>query len=389
MTSELGSFAQETIVHRKPHIIREVITDNDYPSSVVEHLVNFGEEIAGGRVQPLSEDAEDVDEWNEVWLRFEGRTWLELPWYFAEAYFYRRLLEAVDYFQQGPLKGQDPFLASKLEQLTESIAPLSLAIDGMNRIEDPQLCFENLLHASLWGNRVDLSNLTVADEVRRRQAMVERENLLIDDFPKISEIFKERHFSHIAFINDNVGIELGFDLFLSDFLLRNGWADKITLYLKPFPFFVSDAMPKDLWETLQALTKASGSSLGRLGKRIEAAFSDGSLLLSDDWFWVSPYHFPEMPTWLHDEISRLDLVILKGDVNYRRLLSDRHWPYTTLIAEIAYYFPTTLLILRTLKGEIMVNLKEGQAEELQAQDPDWLTNGKRGIIQHVERGSFR
>jgi len=96
-----------------------------------------------------------------------------------------------------------------------------------------------------------------------------------------------------------------------------------------------------------------------------------------------------MPTWLHDEISGLDLVILKGDVNYRRLLSDRHWPYTTLIAEIAYYFPTTLLILRTLKGEIMVNLKEGQAEELQAQDPDWLTNGKRGIIQHVERGSFR
>jgi hypothetical protein len=42
--------------------------------------------------------------------------------------------------------------------------------------------------------------------------------------------------------------------------------------------------------------------------------------------------------------------------------------------------------LRTLKGEIMAGLQPGQAQALQAEDPTWLINGKRGIIQLVMPG---
>ena len=384
MTSEPRSFAQKTILHRKPQIIENVISDNNYPKIIVEGLVRFKQEIISGKVQALTEDAPDVEEWNRIWLNFKDRTWLELPWYFAETYFYRRLLETVEYFQPGPLKDCDPFQISKKKQLGESVAPLSLAIDAINRIREPELCFENLLHASLWGNRVDLSNITVADEVRRRQAMIERENLLINDFPKVLEVFKRSSLSHIAFINDNIGMELGLDLFLADFLLRNNWVDKTTFYLKPYPFFVSDAMPKDLQDTIHFFIQTSNASLSRLGKRMQKALSEGTLSTSADWFWASSYHFCEMPKPLYEEISSLEMVISKGDVNYRRLLSDRHWPYTTPITKIIHYFPTSLLILRTLKGEIIVNLKEGQAEKIEAEDPDWLINGKRGIIQYIE-----
>jgi len=384
MTSEPGSFAQKTILYRKPSIIKEVISNNDYPAFIVERLIRFKEEIREGTVQPLTEKAPDVKEWNKNWMKFKGRTWLELPWYFAEAYFYRRLLEAVEYFQPGPLRGRDPFSRSKRQQLAESITPISLLTDTMSRIKDHRLCFENLIHASLWGNRVDLSNLTVKDEVRRRQAMIERENLLINDFPKVLRVFEKHPPSSIAFINDNVGMELGFDLCLADFLLENGWAEKITFYLKPYPFFVSDAMPKDLWETVKIFAESSSLSLSRLGRRLEDALSMGTLSVSAGWFWASPYHFCEMPSSLYKEISSFELVISKGDVNYRRLLSDRHWPYTTPITKIIHYFPTSLLILRTLKGEIIVGLKRGQAEKIEAEDPDWLTNGKRGIIQYIE-----
>jgi uncharacterized protein with ATP-grasp and redox domains len=333
----------------------------------------------------LTEDAPDAEEWKHLQAKFENRTWLELPWYFAEAYFYRCLLEAVEYFQLGPLRGHDPFQASKRKQLDECIVPLSLAIDAIDEIEDRELCFENLLHASLWGNRVDLSNLTVADEVRSRQAMIERENLLINDFPRFLHILQGRSLSHVAFVNDNVGMELGFDILLADFLLRNKWVDKLTFYLKPYPFFVSDAMIKDLQETLKAFTETSSPSLGRVGKRMEGSLSEGTLSASDEWFWASARHFCEMPQSLSEEISGFDMVILKGDVNYRRLLSDRRWPYTTPITEIADYFPTSFLILRTLKGEIMVDLEEGEAERLEAEDPDWLINGERGMIQYVEQ----
>jgi hypothetical protein len=49
-------------------------------------------------MQPLHEQAPDVAFWNRELAAYQGRTWLEVPWYFAEAYFYRRLLEAVRYF---------------------------------------------------------------------------------------------------------------------------------------------------------------------------------------------------------------------------------------------------------------------------------------------------
>jgi hypothetical protein len=59
---------------------------------------------------------------------------------------------------------------------------------------------------------------------------------------------------------------------------------------------------------------------------------------------------------ISDELSKFDLIIIKGDVNYRRLLSDREWPYTKSITDIVGYFPTSLVILRTLKSPIIVNL---------------------------------
>jgi len=43
-----------------------------------------------------------------------------------------------------------------------------------------------------------------------------------------------------------VGLELLFDLALADFLLCHGWAREVVLHLKNQPFFVSDAMPKDV-----------------------------------------------------------------------------------------------------------------------------------------------
>ena len=93
------------------------------------------------------------------------------------------------------------------------------------------------------------------------------------------------------------------------------------------------------------------------------------------------------PLWgaprIHRELSRSDLVLFKGDVNYRRLLDDRHWPHTAHMAEIAGHLPAPFCALRTLKGELIVDLQPGQAEALAAADPTWMINGERGVIQFV------
>jgi len=187
----------------------------------------------------------------------------------------------------------------------------------------------------------------------------------------------------LDFINDNVGSDLLFDLALADFLLRQGWVGEIHLHLKDQPFFVSDAMTEDVQQTIAQLKAAPSAGMSALGVRLEEDLSAGRLSLDTDPFWTGWQMFRQMPPRLQAQLAQADLVLIKGDVNYRRLLDDLHWPYTTRMEDVAVYFPAPFVALRTLKGEIMVGLQPGQAEALQADDPTWLINGKRGIIQLV------
>jgi hypothetical protein len=75
------------------------------------------------------------------------------------------------------------------------------------------------------------------------------------------------------------------------------------------------------------------------------------------------------------------LVISKGDAHYRRLLGDRHWPYETSFEDILAYYPAPLVALRTLKSELVAGLAPGQTAWVASQDPEWMLNGRWGMIQ--------
>jgi hypothetical protein len=44
-------------------------------------------------------------------------------------------------------------------------------------------------------------------------------------------------------------------------------------------------------------------------------------------------------------------------------------------------FPAPLVALRTMKAEVVVGLPAGVAERLTGEDPRWMVNGKRGLVQ--------
>ena len=384
MTSESGSFAQHTIVGRKPEIIRQVIADNGYPPEIVRALNELKDEIAADPIGPVREDAPDSDWWNRELSVHAGRTWLQVPWYFAETYFYRRLLEAVAYLQPGPWESRDPFGAQKRIQERTAIRDLAPEFAGLREVEST-VEFEALLHSCLWGNRADLSNYTVAEQaLGGLMAREERANIVIDHTNAVRGLLRTG-LERVDFVNDNVGADLFFDLALADFLLVRGWVGRIVFRLKDRPFFVSDAMPRDALLMISLLRSGSDSPARDLGERLHGHLAANRLELTEHAYWTSSLMFLDMTMSLRGELADADLVVLKGDVNYRRLLDDRHWPHERRLEEITGYFPANYLVLRTLKGEIMVGLAPGQADSIAAQDPTWLINGKRGIIQLVSR----
>jgi hypothetical protein len=96
--------------------------------------------------------------------------------------------------------------------------------------------------------------------------------------------------------------------------------------------------------------------------------------------------YRQLPDVLAKQIGDHDLAILKGDVNYRRLVGDRHWPPTTPVGAAAGHFPTSFASLRTMKSELVVGLLAGQLADLEANaEKDWQINGKRGTITFLQK----
>lgn len=380
MTSETNTFAHNTLKVRVPAILRDVIAANDFPAEILEELEALHAELTGGRIRPLREESADALDWNARSTPYFGRTWLEVPWYWAEAYFYRRVLEATGYFRPGPFHGFDPFASTKRKEWARDVAPAAVErlLAGLSGHMETR--FEQLLHASLWGNRADLSYTVAAHLGATAAPDQERRNLLVDDSAAVWKHVLAHEGGRFGIIADNAGTELLMDAALADFLLSSDLASEIHLHLKPQPFFVSDAMIQDLANGTDALIEAGGPA-GQLGRRIDAHVSAGDLRLQTHAFYCSPLFYEEMPANLRAALGTLDLVIIKGDANYRRLVGDAHWPPTTSFIEAAAHFPAPLVALRTFKSELIVGLAPGQAEQTAAEDPHWLVNGVRGVIQ--------
>jgi hypothetical protein len=124
-----------------------------------------------------------------------------------------------------------------------------------------------------------------------------------------------------------------------------------------------------------------GEAAGALAGRLRGYLGDGRLGVLDHWLYASSLFFFQFPGDLRDRMGAMDLVFVKGDANYRRLVGDVHWASDTPFAQVTRYFPAPVAALRTFKSEVVVGLEPGQAERLDAEDPEWRVNGQRGVIQ--------
>ncbi|KAK1934547.1 Protein-glutamate O-methyltransferase C1393.13 [Phytophthora citrophthora] len=88
----------------------------------------------------------------------------------------------------------------------------------------------------------------------------------------------------------------------------------------------------------------STSEAQALGKRLAEYVENEQLIIRPDLFWNRYTYYWEMPAELRIRLANeATLVIIKGDLNYRRLLGDRLWPPSTPVEEAVPYFPTAFV----------------------------------------------
>ncbi|WP_225830580.1 damage-control phosphatase ARMT1 family protein [Streptomyces sp. NK08204] len=376
---EPGSFPYRVLAERHPAIIRRVRDAFPYGPGQRGALDALLESCTDGVIEPLSEDAPDRDRWRAWGLDgYVGWSWFDVPWLWSESYFYRRLLDAVGYFWPGAWQGIDPFRPFKHAELDAPETGEELAaLDGLrDRPEEERA--RALLHGSLWGNRADLGfRLSAAGAEAAEPAPA----LVADDSDTLWSLLPPTGTGTLCLVADNAGPELVPDLLMVAHLLAAGRIARAVLHVKPYPYYVSDATTADVIDAVHRVRAAPGAA-AEYGHALWAAMADGRLTVRAHPFSCAPLPYAEMPDDLRSDFAAADLTLVKGDLNYRRLVGDRMWPPTTPFQEATAYFPGPVAALRTLKSDVVTGLSEPtEAALVAAEGQRWRTAGTHALIQ--------
>jgi len=384
-STELGSWAHSTVIDRWPEIVNRVIKENEFPPQVLDQLIQLRDGIPEGPIRQLKDlGAPDIKYWESYIMPRAGKNWLEIPWFFAEHYFYRRVMEAVNYFKLG----LDPFGYQKEQGLIktrkEIQAYASVLMNWMKDKGQGQGHIRQAIYFSLWGNQADLSLWPAGSSGTLKHLTQEsfKDNLLADDTNRIIKLlFKNTPpVKRVDIMLDNAGFELVCDLGLADTLLNNHLADDVLLHVKAHPTYVSDVISYDIAQTVDFLKGCDEQDIKDLGERLEKHIQEKKIRIKANFFWNSPLPMWEIPLDLREDLSGADFLISKGDANYRRLLGDRQWDFTFPFHQAVDYLPVPLAALRTSKSELAVGLDLDQIMEVYNQDPNWMVDGKWGVV---------
>lgn len=409
-----GTWAYDTMSRRVlEDIVDKVVYGDNEGTAVLEAarpaLDELRAEIASASpLTPIPDDGgPDVEAWNALLAESieKSETWLTAPWLLSEFYLYRRIAAATGYFAGGGSAEEryDVFAKAKQAGLDSALGSLEAlserASDDVLADPSASLLF---LSISLWGNRMDLSlwpagmGVAATDGAFEAVLATSNDQLLADDSAEVLALLEKLRAEGasantlwkaercVDLVVDNAGFELCTDLILADHLLSSNACDVVRLRVKHHPTFVSDALSNDVAHHADALcsaaAKASHPGAARLAARWRGHLDSGKLVCVDDAYWAMPYPMWRMTLWLRGELSESRLTVVKGDANYRRVLGDCPWPYAAPFADVASYFPSPLLCLRTLKAELGCGMPAEKTSRAAATDATWLTDGKWGVM---------
>ncbi|CZR54579.1 probable venom protein 2 precursor [Phialocephala subalpina] len=412
---------------------------------IVEDIAKLKYELQHDRkLTPLLDDGSaDIAGYNKELEQLGYPSWFNVPWLYAECYLYRRVATSMalskhwksyDVFARqkiGTFRSSRPAVIELASRYHELITQMSHKDEKPKEEVDTaeKILFMEMCEICLWGNATDLSLLTslTYEDIQKLQGSEARKasekNIIVNDLGAAYNVLRKAQTDgkaerRVDIVLDNAGFELYVDLILAGFLLSSGLATNVILHPKSIPWFVSDVLPADFGALLSALVTAqsfystpseeelnSGKKPAALAEKEikELAFlfqewshfhSEGQLTIRTNGFWTEGGSFWRLPATapkLHNDLKESELVIFKGDLNYRKLTGDAMWdpttPFTTALGPLGPGSGVNVLSLRTCKADVVVGLKPGQDEELRATEGGggdsgqraWAWNGKWAV----------
>lgn len=105
-------------------------------------------------------------------------------------------------------------------------------------------------------------------------------------------------------------------------------------------------------------------------------------------FWSTGFSFWDLNNEAPDlfqYLSESDLVIFKGDLNFRKLSYDCHLPATATFVQAIGPMATDpgappVCSLRTVKSDVIAAIPEDVASRLDEEEPGWKISGKYALV---------
>ncbi|KAM7301654.1 hypothetical protein ISCGN_017173 [Ixodes scapularis] len=257
-----------------------------------------------------------------------------------------------------------------------------------------------LIEVSLWGNRCDLSLSGGAASNPSGGALQETQSLrakiLCNQLTRLwAHLGRMRNRAsggiptQLHLVMDNAGYEMVTDLCLLDYLQECGFISRACLHVKAMPWYVSDVMRRDLYKTLRQLRDLNHEPTSALAQRCLSRLESGAWAASEDPFWTLPHDYARMAALapeLYRSLQEADLVLFKGDLNYRKLVGDLRWePSTPFEVALRGFLPTFLCALRTIKADTVAGVDADLAREVAHRSPDWMVTGEYALVQCAGR----
>ncbi|MCM1224831.1 MAG: damage-control phosphatase ARMT1 family protein, partial [Lachnospiraceae bacterium] len=292
------------------------------------------------------------------------------PFFESEILFYHALLAQKKYFSNH----YDFFATEKKDSLVNGqekfIYNLDLLFASKPQKNLDRSIFRGSIQYCLSANTSDLSQLNAKERFNYEVGDI---RIMYDDTDVLYEYLSaNKKFKRFDIICDNAGKELFSDLYLACYFLHNKIVDKVVFHLKPYPFFVSDATKEDFGFMINAVTQHGGSESAHQCKEY---ICERKIEIEDNKFWASPLCFKDMPKTklykkLYKQLCDSDLIIVKGDLNYRRLVEDRDWNYTDSFAKRTQtvFGRAPIFAPRVIKSDVLIGISEAAYETARSSD---------------------